>query len=105
MTWKVMEELLPARHMPGTVGERDNMGETGRQLPPLMCVCTQSLTHLCTSTQTCKHQQFLTDLEQKAEMQIKGQLQLKEPGEKERPTPAQSTVTEEVCLSWVLSEQ
>ena len=33
MTWKVMEELLPARYMPGAVAERDNMSETGWQLP------------------------------------------------------------------------
>ena len=38
-------------------------------------------------------------------MQIKGELQLKELGKKERSTPAQGTMTEEVCLSWVLSEQ
>ena len=48
---------------------------------------------------------FLTDLEQKAETQIQGELQLKELGEKGRSTPAQGTMTEEVCLSWVLSEQ
>ena len=51
MTRKVMEELLPARYMPGAVAERGNMSETGWQLPPNMCVCVC----VCTVTHTLEH--------------------------------------------------
>lgn len=45
MTQKVMEELLPARHMPGAVGDRQHGWDRTTASPSNVCVCAHTVTH------------------------------------------------------------